>query len=46
VGTGSRYVFTALHRDDADLEKKTATGCKQGTESAIDQFVEHVIAMK
>jgi hypothetical protein len=46
VGTGTRYVFTALHRDEADLEKNKATGFQQGTEIAIDQFVEHVIAMK
>ena len=46
VGTGTRYVFTALHRDEADLEKNRASGFYQGTEIAVDQFVEHVIAMK
>ena len=46
VGTGTRYVFTALHRDEADLEKNKTTGFQQGTEIAVDQFVEHVIAMK
>ena len=46
VGTGTRYVFTALHRDEADLEKNKASGFYQGTEIAIDQFVEHVMAMK
>ena len=46
VGTGTRYVFTALHRDEADLENNKASGFYQGTEIAIDQFVEHVIAMK
>ncbi|HEV8260272.1 MAG TPA: SRPBCC domain-containing protein, partial [Burkholderiales bacterium] len=46
VGTGTRYVFTALHRDEADLEKNKATGFQQGTEIAVDQFVEHVMAMK
>jgi hypothetical protein len=45
VGTGTRYVFTALHRDKADLEKNKATGFQQGTEIAVDQFVEHVLAM-
>jgi len=45
VGTGTRYVFTALHRDEADLEKHKASGFYQGTEIAIDQFVEHVLAM-
>lgn len=46
VGTGTRYVFTALHRDEADFENNKASGWQQGTEIAIDQFVEHVIAMK
>jgi uncharacterized protein YndB with AHSA1/START domain len=46
VGTGTRYVFTALHRDEADLEKNKASGFYEGTEIAIDQFVEHVMAMK
>ena len=46
VGTGTRYVFTALHRDEADFEKNKATGWQQGTEIAVDQFVEHVIAMR
>jgi hypothetical protein len=46
VGTDTRYVFTALHRDEADFEKNKASGWQQGTEIAVDQFVEHVIAMK
>lgn len=46
VGTGTRYVFTALHRNEADLEKNKASGFQQGTEIAVDQFVEHVNAMK
>jgi hypothetical protein len=46
VGTGTRYVFTALHRDEADLEKNMASGFHQGTEIAVDQLVEHVLAMK
>jgi uncharacterized protein YndB with AHSA1/START domain len=45
-GTGTRYVFTALHRDEADLAKNKASGFYQGTEIAIDQFVAHVLAMK
>ncbi|HMU62941.1 MAG TPA: SRPBCC family protein [Gemmatimonadales bacterium] len=45
VGTGTRYVFTALHRDEADLETNKASGFYQGTEMAIDQFVAHVLAM-
>ena len=46
VGTGTRYVFTALHRDEADFEKNKASGWQQGTEIAVGQFVAHVIAMK
>jgi uncharacterized protein YndB with AHSA1/START domain len=46
VGTGTRYVFTALHRNEADLEMNKASGFYQGTEMAIDQFVRHVVAMK
>jgi uncharacterized protein YndB with AHSA1/START domain len=46
VGAGTRYVFTALHRDEADLEKNKASGWQQGTEIALDQFVAHLTAMK
>jgi uncharacterized protein YndB with AHSA1/START domain len=46
VGTGTRYVFTALHRDEADLETNKASGFYQGTEIAVDQFVAHVDSMK
>jgi uncharacterized protein YndB with AHSA1/START domain len=46
VGTGTRYVFTALHRDEADLEKNKDSGFYEGTEIAIDQFVAHVMSMK
>ena len=46
VGTGTRYVFTALHRDESDYEKDKASGWQQGTEMAIDQFVAHVQSMK
>lgn len=45
-GTGTRYVFTALHRDEADLAKNRASGFYQGTEIAVDQFVAHVRAMR
>ena len=45
-GTGTRYVFTALHRNEADLKTDMESGFHKGTEIAIDQFVEHVIAMK
>ena len=46
VGTGTRYVFTALHRDEADFEKNKASGWQQGTEIALDQFVAQVKSMK
>ena len=46
VGTGTRYVFTALHRNEADLENNKTSGFYQGTEIAIDQLVQHVVAMK
>lgn len=46
VGTGTRYVFTALHRDEADCEKNRVSGFLQGTEIALDQFVAHVQSMK
>ena len=46
VGTGTRYVFTALHRDEADLETNKTSGFYQGTEIAVDQLVQHVLSMK
>lgn len=46
VGAGTRYVFTALHRNEEDLAKNRASGFYQGTETAIDQFVAHVKAMR
>lgn len=46
VGSGTRYVFTALHRNEADLETNRSSGFYQGTEIAIDQLVAHVLGMK
>ena len=46
VGTGTRYLFTALHRNEADCESNRTSGFQQGTEIAVDQFVAHVMAMK
>ena len=46
VGAGTRYVFTALHRDESDFEKNKASGFYQGTEIAVDQLVAHVLAMR
>lgn len=45
-GTGTRYVFTALHRNEADLDANKSSGFYQGTEIAIDQLVAHVLTMK
>jgi uncharacterized protein YndB with AHSA1/START domain len=45
-GTGTRYVFTALHRDEADFEANKASGWREGTEIAADQFVAHVMSLK
>jgi uncharacterized protein YndB with AHSA1/START domain len=45
VGAGIRYFFTALHRNEADLESNKASGWQQGTDIALDQFVAHVKSM-
>jgi len=39
-------MFTVRHRDEAYLEKNRTSGFYQGTEIAIEQFVEHVLLMK
>lgn len=46
VGTGTRYVFTALHRNTEDFENNKSSGFYQGTEIAIDQFAAHILTMK
>jgi uncharacterized protein YndB with AHSA1/START domain len=46
VGTGTRYIFTALHRNEADLETNKSSGFYEGTEIAVDQLVQHVMTMK
>jgi uncharacterized protein YndB with AHSA1/START domain len=46
VGSGTRYIFTALHRDEADLEKNKTSGWREGTEIALDQLVDHVKSLK
>jgi uncharacterized protein YndB with AHSA1/START domain len=46
VGTGTRYVFTALHRNEADLEDNKISGWQEGTEIAIEQLVAHVESMR
>lgn len=45
-GTGTRYVFTALHRNQADCEGNKASGWQAGTEIALDQFVAHINSLK
>jgi uncharacterized protein YndB with AHSA1/START domain len=45
VGSGTRYVFTALHRNESDLETNKTSGFYEGTRIAVDQFVEHVLGM-
>jgi uncharacterized protein YndB with AHSA1/START domain len=46
VGSGTRYVFTALHRDEGDFEKNRESGWQQGTEIAVDQLVAHVQSLR
>jgi uncharacterized protein YndB with AHSA1/START domain len=46
AGAGTRYVFTALHRNEEDLETNKASGFYQGTEIAITQFVKHAESLK
>ena len=46
VGSATRYVFTALHRDEADLVKNRESGWQEGTDIALDQLVAHVQSMK
>jgi len=46
VGTGTRYVFTALHRNEADVEVNRTSGWYEGTEIALDQLVALVQSLK
>ena len=46
AGAGTRYVFTALHRSEADLDQNKESGFYEGTEIAVDQLVAHVLALK
>ena len=46
VGSGTRYIFTALHRSEADLETNKTSGFYDGTTIAIDQFAAHILSMK
>jgi hypothetical protein len=46
AGAGTRYVFTALHRDEADFKTNKESGFYQGSEIAVDQLVAHVMTMR
>ena len=46
AGKGTRYIFTALHRDESDFQKDMESGWAQGTEIAVDQLVAHIRTMK
>lgn len=46
VGAGTRYIFTALHRNEADYTANATSGFAEGTRIAIDQMVELVMGMK
>ena len=45
-GSGTRYVFTALHRSAEDLKTNKESGFYEGPNIAVDQLVEHVKTMK
>jgi uncharacterized protein YndB with AHSA1/START domain len=44
-GTGTRYVATAIHRDEAGRKKHEDMGFHQGWGTALDQLVAHVKTM-
>jgi uncharacterized protein YndB with AHSA1/START domain len=44
--TGTRYVFTALHRSEADFKENMQSGWREGTDIATDQFVAYVTSIK
>lgn len=46
VGAGTRYIFTGLHRNEADFTTNSTSGFVEGTAIAIDQMVELVMSMK
>lgn len=46
AGTGTRYVATAMHRDEESLKKHEEMGFHQGWGTALDQMVEHIRSMK
>ena len=46
VGAGTRYLFTALHRNEADCEANKTSGFMEGTGIALDQFAALAQSMK
>lgn len=44
--TGTRYVFTALHRNVADFKENMESGWREGTDIATYQFVAYVKSLK
>lgn len=46
VGEGTRYVFTALHRNEDDFTRNKESGWQQGTEMAVEQFVQHAMSLR
>ena len=46
VGTGTRLVFTALHRNEAECASNKETGAHPGSAITGDQFVAYVMSMK
>ena len=44
--SGTRYAFTALHRNEADFKENMESGWREGTEIATDQFVALVNSLK
>jgi hypothetical protein len=45
-GSGTCYVFTALHRDEGDRDKNKESGWLVGTKIATDQLVAHVKSLR
>ena len=45
-GNGTRYVFTALHRNEKDCEEDKTSGWLEGTQIALDQLVAHVQSLQ
>lgn len=41
-GGGTRYIATAIHRDEASRKQHEDMGFAQGWSKALDQLVEHV----